>query len=51
MRNPNPVTETHKLGVNHKEVAHKLRRRRGPSESKDIREDRGTRQNKLGARK
>lgn len=38
----------HKLGANRKETAHKARRARNPSESCDIREDRGTLQSKFG---
>lgn len=38
---------SHKLGANRKEFAHTSRRARSPSESRDIREDRGERQAKF----
>ncbi len=42
------VKTAHKLGANPKEIAHKSRRARKPSESTDIHEDRGAIQSKFG---
>jgi hypothetical protein len=45
-----PKLKTHKLGANRNELAIKKKKIK-PHHSRDIREDRGTRQTKMGRRK